>query len=410
MPAGSLVVAMPVNSFFPESGGAQIGLHNIATRLQARGMRPVVAIPASSWLAVRREGWQFPYPLIPLPPKLTALMAKGARVFLPLMDSYWSWLHRRFKVDVWHCTYGYPLGVSIIHYARKTGNAPHIVRCVGDDIQVDQRIKYGMRLDKSIDRQVRKWLPKADTLVAISESVAEEYRQLGVSDACIERIPNGVDLQRFSRTVVNSKRVRSYYGIPTDAFLFISVGRNHPKKNIEGLIRAFSNVQGDGQLAVLLVIGPGIKDFQSLVDKLNLSHRVVLVGGTQVLAGRAVPELPSQEILELCKSADAFVFPSFIETFGIAIVEAMAAGLPVVTTNVPGCRDIVRGGEDGLCVSPEVNALSSAMNTLLSDVALRKTLAARAKDRAASFSWDQVVDSYVELYRKVMSADSRNIH
>jgi glycosyltransferase involved in cell wall biosynthesis len=395
-----LVVGMPINSFFPSLGGAQVGLHNIATRLQERNIRPVLMVPAGSWIRLRLRRWRFPYAIVPLPPMLTRILPRVPGLAFGIMDRYWRFLQRRFGIDVWHCTFGYPLGVSLAHYQCRAENhsAPCVVRCVGDDIQVAPAIGYGMRLNLSVDDQVRKWLPRVDGLVAITESVVDEYRALGVSEDRIVRIPNGVDVRRFADARVDRSEVRRQYGIHDDSFVFLTLGRYHRKKNFEGLVAAFAKVAAVEPSALLVVAGQGVSVLEDVVGVLGFAERIRLVPDLGAGEAGSVPSLPSQKALELYRCADAFVLPSFIETFGIALVEAMAAGLPVITTDVPGCRDVVRHGKDGMCVAPDPDSLAAAMLKVVSNKNFRGHLAENAIARSADFSWDGVVDAYVELY------------
>ena len=137
-----------------------------------------------------------------------------------------------------------------------------------------------------------------------------------------------------------------------------------------------------------------------------LSRHVTLID--QIGGGEAVtdnPQLPAPDLIDLYKAADAFVFPSLMETFGVAIVEAMAAGLPVIAGDSSGCRDVVRRDRDGLLVPPrDPAAIARAMAIVLTDDDKRDDLAERAAMRARGFSWDRIVDSYVALYDELGAA------
>ena len=117
-------------------------------------------------------------------------------------------------------------------------------------------------------------------------------------------------------------------------------------------------------------------------------------------------EFPSNDLVEMYKMSDCFVLPSLIETFGIVLIEAMAAGLPIITTNAQGCRDIIRNGKDGLMVetNDEIN-LSEAMKTIMSDK-IRNNYIACSQSRVLSFSWDNIVEKYIKLYLEILSASN----
>ncbi len=389
----SLSVGLPTSSFLPAIGGAEVGLHNIATRLLARGHRPVVITPTPHLRELRREGWEQVYPVIAFPPKVWGVLRHWPDFGYRILDGAFGRIAKRFGIDVWHGTIGYPVGVALCHYATAR-NQPHLVRCAGEDIQVDREIGYGMRLDPRIDEQIRRWLPRADRLVAITESVADEYRAIGADDARIAHVPNGVDTGRFE-IEPDRAAVRAAHGIDPDAFLFLCVGRNHPKKNFPALVDAFAAL--DRPDARLAIVGQDVSELKS-ADGVHLIEPV-----REDRAPDARTELPSDSLVALYRSADAFVFPSRLETFGIVLVEAMAAGLPVITTDAPGCRDVVRADTDGLSVSPDdIAGMAAAMRDLMDDSDLRARLSAAARQRAEAFSWDKVTDRYVALYREMI--------
>jgi glycosyltransferase involved in cell wall biosynthesis len=298
---------------------------------------------------------------------------------------------------------GYPTGVALAHFCRGS-ELPMLVRCAGQDIQTDPDIGYGMRLNPEIDRLVRRWLPQVPLLVAITESVTEEYRSLGVPDERIVAIPNGVNLARFSEGKPRGE-VRQALGLPEDAYLFLSVARNHPKKNQVAIIEAgavMKDRQPNSDWAVAIA-GKDTSALMPRVQELGLEGKVHLI---EEIGGQGEGEdgdFPSRALVDLYRSADVFVFPSLLETFGIAIVEAMAAGLPVIVGDSPGCRDIVQHGRYGLMVPPkDISALADAMERVMNDQAeaarLRKLSAARAKE----YDWDGVVDRYLAAYERLL--------
>ncbi len=404
----TLTIGMPTSSFLPSIGGAEVGLHNIATRLIARGHQPVIMMPAPHFRALKKVSWDLPYPVVAFPPKIWGVLLRWPSVGFHVLDSAFARVDRRHHIDVWHGTIGYPVGVALAHYGSKYGR-PHLVRCAGEDIQVNADIAYGMRLDTRVDALVRHWLPKADRLVAITKSVADEYRDLGVNDDRIAPIPNGVDPGRFN-TSPDRSAVRKAYGIAPGDFLFLCVGRNHAKKNFPALIEAFARI--DRPNAQVAIVGQGAEKLADLSRTLGIDDRVHLI--ETVYGGGVSKErlnLPSDGLVALYRSADAFAFPSSLETFGIVLVEAMAAGLPIITTDAPGCRDVVRTDIDGLTVAPnDIDALAVAMRRIHDDAELRARLTAAGHARVADFSWDAVTDSYISLYRELIAARVSNAH
>ncbi|MDE0779904.1 MAG: glycosyltransferase family 4 protein [Alphaproteobacteria bacterium] len=397
-----LTIGMPTSTFLPALGGVEIGLHNIASRLTARGHSPIILAPARNVHDLRDQRGLLPYKLASFPPKMMTLIHHWPDLGTRFISAWLAWFDRRHGIDAWHGTVGFPTGVGLIRHA--SGKRPHLVRCSGDDIQVVPEIGYGMRLDPRIDKLVRTWLPHADILVAITESVAEEYTKLGVKPQQIRRIPNGVDLDRFG-VLVDKAKTRRQYGIPQDAFLFLAVGRNHPKKGYTDLLQATRHLadRSDAEFAVAIA-GAATGDLMPEAQSLGVSEHLHLLGALGQASLAEDPKLPGNDLISLYRTADAFVFPSHIETFGIALVEAMAAGLPIITTNGPGCRDIIEGGTWGEMVPVgDTAAFASAMQQMMSEPDHRRARIEQSRERASAFSWDRIVDQYIEVYRDTMA-------
>lgn len=397
-----LTIALPTSTFLPGLGGVEVGLHNIALRLQKRGHRPVV-IAQMPHVAALRKSWSLPYEVIAFPPKAFGLLRRAPMLGFAFLDVWFEWAHRKYNFDVWHCTMGWPTGVALVHYARRWRAVPHLVRCAGEDIQRQPEINYGARLDPAVDALVRRWLPQADKLVAITPSVLKEYQALGVDEDRIVEIPNGVDLDRLASSSDRSATRRAH-GIADGDYVFLAVGRNHPKKNYHLLLQAGALMKAAGAANFRIVIaGLGTSNLRQEADRLGIAAETVLIeqiGGHE--AGRPLL-LPADSLVQLYQAADAFAFPSLMETFGIVLVEAMAAGLPIITTDAPGCRDIIRNGLDGLMVSPSDPAqLAAAMTKVQSDSGLSRDMAARARARADTFSWDNVVAQYETIYYQLL--------
>jgi len=400
----NLTIALPTSTFLPGLGGIEVGLHNIALRLQQRGHRPIVIVPTPHYKALQ-NGWSLPYKVIPFPAKIFGLLRRYPPLGFAILDAWFELTYRRYRFDFWHCTMGYPTGVSLVHYARRRRAVPHLVRCAGEDIQCEPTLNYGLRLDPRVDAVVRRWLPQADMLVAITASVADEYRAIGVPEERIAFVPNGVDVARLQQPT-NRALTRKTHGIGDSEKLILAVGRNHPKKGFATLLSAAAALKANGRDNFrILIVGMGADALQAQARALGIEAKTLLldqIGGT---AGRKGPLfLPDNSLIALYQAADVFVLPSVTETFGVVLVEAMAAGLPVITTDAPGCRDIIREGRDGLMIpANDAYALAGALERVLGEPGLAADLSARSRARAQDFAWDDVVTQYEALYRKIIS-------
>lgn len=213
----------------------------------------------------------------------------------------------------------------------------------------------------------------------------------------VRELPFGVDTEIFSRGPSQRER----FGLPSDAPLFLFVGgldRAHAFKGIEQLVQAFARVD---KTAHLVIRGDGDRKaiYEQEMRRLGVRDRV-----------HFLPRLSQTELRDLYRSVDVFVFPSTCqaEAFGLVALEAQACGVPVIASDLPGVRTVVRDEETGLLVPPgDVGRLSEAMQRLLNDVPLRHTLALRARTIAhESYAEQQHIDQLIQVYQSVCGSRS----
>jgi glycosyltransferase involved in cell wall biosynthesis len=228
-----------------------------------------------------------------------------------------------------------------------------------------------------------------DRVISPSEGMAQVLRQLKVVTP-IDVIPNGVDIERFIK--VEEPLPRSDFGFEDDDLLLIYAGRVAPEKSLPLLIQAFTGVAGTIEKARLLILGsgPALEEVKKVSAASPASSRIHLVGRV------AYDEVP--RYLAMC---DAFVTASVSEVHPLSIIEAMAAGLPVVGIDSPGVTDTVEDGTTGYLAVNDAAALAAKMTRLCLERGQRKRLGAAA--RKASRRYDinrtgiQVLEHYEEL-------------
>jgi phosphatidylinositol alpha-mannosyltransferase len=212
-------------------------------------------------------------------------------------------------------------------------------------------------------------------------------------------IPNGVDVDRFRRAVPLSR-----WQDGTQNVLF--VGRFEPRKGVLDLLKAHRILRREGRTSRLLLVGGGPQEREA--RRYIATRRL---GGVEFL-GR----VSDDEKAQLFRTADVYCSPATgRESFGIVLLEAMAAGAPIVASDIHGYKGVVRRGREALLVPPrEPKELALALDRLLGDRDLARTMAANGRIRAEEFSWPRVTAKVDEYYgfviRRLANADALPAH
>lgn len=242
-------------------------------------------------------------------------------------------------------------------------------------------------------------LRRAAGFVAISEVIEQEYLAHGVSARRVVRIPNSVDVGRF-RPVDAAEKIalRDRLGIPRSRRVVIFTGRLVTTKGLLPLLQAWQTVAAAHQDALLLLVGSGGLGLQNCEQELRRHVSTHALENWVRFTGSV------DNVHEYLQASDVFVFPTQREAFGISVIEAMACGLPIVTTGVDGIRDVVRPGVDALVVpAADEEALAAAMGRALEGGDAIVAMAAAARSHAlAHFSGEQVVRAYRELLERLV--------
>ncbi len=408
-PARKLRVAIAISSFFPDVGGAQITAHNLARYLTQNGHEVIMFAAWSSWRKIGKRRHELGYPLFPLFPGQQRLMPVLGSFYQFAQNRYFSWMQRKFKFDLWQSFGAYPVAVSVGRFTLPR-EIPHVLRTVGYDIQKDPDVDYGYRFDPRIEKLIQTWAPRVSKAIALSESVIPDLRDVGVSDDRIQVIPCGVDQPRFASTAVDRDAIRSKYGVPLDKFVYVTVGRNHPKKGFPVLLEAIAEMKRAGTLDEVHVVfvGNGMSNLLPRAAELGVVGHVTFIEELGFEPNDREFRIPSRPLVELYKSADACVFPSLIETFAMINIEAMAAGIPVISTDAPGCIETIVDGVDGLIArAGDPIDLARKMERLQSSSELQSTLCANGHESVRkSFSWDVVGRQFESLYFSLTDPES----
>lgn len=391
--------------FLPVIGGAEIAVHNLALEQHRAGHDVTVITRYHSW---RTLASALPYRVLPMVPKAVGIairlfrMGVEGRWFVWLNLAAYQWL---LRFDMWHVHMAYMPGYLAVSGLKRMGQ-PVVLTCQGIDIQCLPEIGYGHRLDTAKDRVIRAALQMCDRVGAISASVRDDLLDAGVAPDQIINIPNGADVERIQAVKVERQAERLRRGWPADRVVLTTVGRNHPKKGfdlIPDIIRTVAQRRGD---FLWVIIGKGCEPVADRARALGVGDYLLVIPQIGIPSKGQRPghfELPNTHLIRLLKAADVFVFPTLMEGMPLAVVEAMAAGLPIATTDAAGVRDVVEHERTGL-ISPakDVGGMARNVERLVSDRSLRRRLGENALREAARYRWGDVAQAYIEVYREVL--------
>ncbi len=223
---------------------------------------------------------------------------------------------------------------------------------------------------------------RVDRGLAVS-ATAREYVQRHFPGP-LEILPNGVDLSRFQPGLPRLERYDD--GIPNILF----VGRFDPRKGLPELMRACQSLARDSLPFRLILVGDGrLRGEVARMSRGALDGRVHFEG-----------RVGHEHLPRYYASADVFCSPAREgESFGLVLLEAMASGVPVVATDLPGYRSVLTPEVEGIAIPPrDSNALARSLRRLLADPALRARMGARGIETAQAFGWERIVDRLEAIY------------
>lgn len=232
---------------------------------------------------------------------------------------------------------------------------------------------------------------RADAIIVPSQSVKTEVcEHLGIADSRITVIPEAPRSSFWQVPIEETVAVRRRLNIGDDFILF--VGTIEPRKNLLTLVRAFEALRSKVAQTQLVLVGDEgwlTGDLHDFLKTADVSERVRLVG-----------YLADDELRALYSSCRVFVYPSLYEGFGLPLLEAMACGAPVVTSDISSIRETV--GDVALLTSPtDVDALARSIVRLLESPAEREQRSAAGKQHASQFSWDKAAAATLNVYRRL---------
>ncbi|MEX0569208.1 MAG: glycosyltransferase family 4 protein [Candidatus Njordarchaeota archaeon] len=292
--------------------------------------------------------------------------------------SYIRKLKKNQKYDLCHAFFGVPCGVMAYIFRKEM---PYIVSLRGSDVPgFNPRFSFQYTFLKPIIKKV--W-SEAKSVVANSQGLRELALKTNPNQK-IEVIYNGVDTQKF-RPASQKNR---------DKIRILSVARLIERKGLNYLIEAIPSIIENQNNVEVLIVGEGNlhRELQRKCSGLGIQKYVKFLGGVNN------DDLPS-----IYSNSDIFVLPSLNEGMSNTILEAMASGLPIITTDTGGSKELI--DKNGIIIPiMDSKAISDAIMTLISNERLRYEMGRKSRRKAEEMSWERVAKDYFNLYSKILRA------
>ena len=410
-------VAHVVRRFtFQEWGGTENVVWNSALTLKKLGVESEILATS----ALDKDGEEirdnilvkrFPYfyPYFPLPAHDRHEMdKKGGNPFSPKLYKYLV----ENDFDLIHIHSGARIAQMAIGAAKKK-KIPCVMSLHGGFVDVPQKemqelvapmahkLPYGGIIERLLGWS-KDLMAGIDGVICVGRN---EYDKLSSQypQKLVVHLPNGVDTQKFNRPKSSLPDCRALWDIPQDARLILCVSRLDYQKNQLQLVQLLSDLKKRGDKAHVLLIGPPTakwfeEEIRHQAKELGVAEHLTIIPGLS-------PDDPL--LLGAYKTADVFILPSQHEPFGIVVLEAWSAGIPVIGSNVGGLAFLIKDGVNGLQFEQgNDEALLAAYDKLFGTAGLAESLVKQASEDVEGYSWDSVARSLLGIYNKVKGVEN----
>jgi glycosyltransferase involved in cell wall biosynthesis len=385
-------ICMFTNTYLPHVGGVARSVHFFTEDLRARGHQVLVVAPIfSEDVDDEREDEVLRVPAI----QNFNGSDFSVRITLPFIISNKI---NEFQPDLIHSHHPFLLGDAALRTARRQ-ECP----LVFTHHTLYERYTHYVPFDsEGLQRFVihlsTRYANLCCGVVAPSRSIVDLLRERGVTTA-IREIPTGVDLAFFESG--RGGRFRSAHKIPEGKPVVGHVGRLAPEKNLGYLARAVAEIlkKNDGYFLVVGK-GPSREEIEGIFETEGLSSRLCVAG-----------EQTGRELADAYRAMDVFAFASKTETQGMVLVEAMAAGNPVIALDASGVREVVRDGRNGRLLKGDAQEVvfAQALEDFFNDFNKAAAWREEALETARRFSREECANRLLHFYEQLLEKDTRKV-
>lgn len=371
-------IALVSEGFLPHQGGVEYVVHHLGNHWARMGHEILVvnAVTATVWhpegryavtqYHLLRGTTRFGYHRQPWLAAATRSVSAALHKFNPAVVS------------------GHTAVPVALYLANAPTTAPWALTAHGSDVVTGD--PHSMVDRYQCDDQLHVALQKASAVVAISRVAEESLGRFSLKPGIVNRISNGVEVKRFSDRLPGNARVT--LGMPADSEFLLTVARNHPVKNLSLGLRAFARWNKRPRNLYYVFVGQGATRLGPEAASLGVGENV-----------RLVECLYGDDLVRTYQQATLLVSTSHREFCPLVILEAMAAGLPQVATQVAGNEEFVADGQTGLLAEDDdASTLSVQIERLHSSPELRARLSQNCRTSAGQYDWSQIAQKYLALF------------
>lgn len=343
-------IAFILGTFFPKAGGAQVQVHNIANKLSRSGIGVKLFIYNKT--NIKNNNYE-----IIIFKKLIFNIVFVFKYYLNLnifffLNSYVSKIIKKNNIDIWHFNFLNFKSLILINVLKKF-NQKIIVTFHGIDLQINESINYGYRLNKKYDTFLKNTLKKVDKFTYLSETIKEDLVKLGVEKHKLIYFPNSVNIEKFEK--IDSKR-NEY----DETLHFITVARFAEKKKGFDLIQEIGSKLVEKNIRFKWkIIG---ENSELLYKNKFIKSHLHLFEIVKNIDNFDEEFFPHTILINHYKSSDIYLNLSRIESFGITFIESLACKVPIVSFVGKGADEIIKNKVNGFLV--ENNNISEFINKI----------------------------------------------
>ncbi len=326
----------------------------------------------------------FRYPAIPLPTQL--------KLSFPVVAApHITWMVPRLKLDVIHAHHPVIVGAEAARFSEEL-DIPLIFTF---HTMYHEYTHYFLGMDNELVKQivrksVRDFANRADHIIAPSPAVVDLMPDYGITKP-VDILPTPVDIEQFK------PRPKPLLDDP-DRVRLIYVGRVAKEKNLDFLLRVFARVAAKDERVEMLLVGggPSLEDLKKLARQLKIDNRITFTG-----------MVPFERVVDELSQADLFIFSSTSETQGLVVLEAMAAGLPLVMVASKALMYFVNPDEDCVVVPEDEEDMTAAILALIDAPARLRAMGQAARKNAEKYSIPALTSRLLDVYQKAADAHYR---